>query len=132
MSQENVEVARRAVQALNERDIESYIACCTADVVLRTPLIDVVGVYEGPEGIRRFFSDVEDAGPDFRIDIERLEAVPDGRALAFMRVTSTGRVSGIPAELKTANVYDFAGGRIRRIDIFTDRLQALEAVGLRE
>ena len=31
-----------------------------------------------------------------------------------------------------ANVWTFRDGRVARIDIFNDRAQALEAVGLRE
>ena len=106
MSQENVEVVRRAITAVNERDIEGYLACCTEGVTLRTPLAAVLGVYEGPEGIGRFFSDIEDVGPDFHIDVERIEALADKSVLAFLRVTATGRASGIPTEVETANVFD--------------------------
>jgi hypothetical protein len=74
----------------------------------------------------------EDAGPDFRLDVERLELVEAGRVVAFIRGHATWRVSGIPTEIKTANVYDFEGDRIRRVRIFSDRQQALEAVGLSE
>jgi hypothetical protein len=35
-------------------------------------------------------------------------------------------------ETATGNVYDLADGKIKRIRIFTDRNQALEAAGLRE
>ena len=49
-----------------------------------------------------------------------------------MQVTGTGRLSGIPIENPSGNVYDFAGGRIQSIRIFFDRGQALEAAGLRE
>jgi ketosteroid isomerase-like protein len=132
MSEENVEVVKRAIDALNERDLDRYLACCTEGVTLRTPLTGVAGVYEGPEGIRRFFSDIEDAGPDFHIEVERTDALSNTRVLAFVRVTATGRASGVPAEIQTANVYDFSDGRIRRIDIYTDRSEALEAVGLSE
>jgi len=31
-----------------------------------------------------------------------------------------------------ASLYDFAGAKIRRIEVFLDRAEALEAVGLRE
>ena len=66
MSQENVEVVKRAISAINERDIDGYLACCTEDIQLKTPLSAVAGVYEGADGIRRFFADIEDAGPDFQ------------------------------------------------------------------
>ena len=34
MSQENLEVVERAVAALNERDIDRYLGCCTEDIEL--------------------------------------------------------------------------------------------------
>ena len=129
MSQENVEIVARAITAVNEREIDEYLACCTDDVTLRTPVAAVAGVYEGPDGIRRFFSDIEDAGPDFRIEVERLEAVSAERVLALLRVTATGRASGIPTEVETANVYDFVEGRIRRIHVFTDRKRGPRSLG---
>jgi ketosteroid isomerase-like protein len=132
MSPENVELVKRAVEAVNQRDIEGYLACCTEDVQLVTPVADVGGAYDGPDGIRRFFTDIGDAAPDFKIVIESLEAVGPDRVLGFMRVLGTGRASGIPIENATGNVYDFADGRIQRILIFFDRNQALEAVGLSE
>jgi ketosteroid isomerase-like protein len=132
MSQENVEVVKRAIAAVNERDVDAYLSCCTKDVQLSTPLAEVAGVYEGPDGIRRFFADLGDTTPDFKITTERLEAVGTDRVLAFMLVTGTGRASGIPQEARTGNVYDLADGKIERIRIFVDREQALEAAGLRE
>ena len=32
MSQENVEIVKRAVAAVNERDIDAYLACVTEDI----------------------------------------------------------------------------------------------------
>jgi ketosteroid isomerase-like protein len=132
MSQENLQVVKRAVEAINHRDIDGYLACCTEDVQLTTPTVEVGGTYDGPDGIRRFFTDIADASPDFKIVIESLEAVGPDRVLGLMSVTGTGRASGIPIENPTGNVYDFADARIQRIRIFFDRNQALEAAGLSE
>ena len=132
MSQENVQVVQRAIAAINERDVDGYLACCTDDIELHNQVTALTGPYAGPDGIRRFFSDIEDAGPDFRIDVERLEPVGANRVLVFGRNHMSGRTSGVPMEHETGNVYDFADGSIRRVRIFTDRAQALEAVGLQE
>jgi ketosteroid isomerase-like protein len=132
MSQENVEVVERAIAAVNARDIEAYLACCTEDTELHTPLAPVSGVYKGPAGIRRFFADVEDAGPDFHLNLERIRAVGTNQVLTFMNITATGRASGVPSATPTANLYELANGKIRRLRIFADRQQALEAAGLRE
>ena len=48
MSQENVEVVKRAVAAVNDRDVESYLACCTADVRMENANAPIEGAYEGP------------------------------------------------------------------------------------
>lgn len=56
-------------------------------------------------------------------------AVGSDHVLAFMRVTATGRASGIPTESTTGNAYDLVDGKIERIRILSTREQALEAVG---
>jgi hypothetical protein len=54
--------------------------------------------------------------------------------LAFVRISATGRASGLPAasDMPTVNVYELTEGKIRRVRIFLDRKEALEAVGLPE
>jgi hypothetical protein len=134
MSQDNVAIVERAIAAVNARDVDRYLSCCTEDIQLSTPWAAVEGVYEGPDAIRRFFADLGDTGPDFRLVLERVEPLGPNRVLAFLRATVSGRASGIPAaaEAPTANIYDLTDGRIRSIRIFLDRREALEAVGLSE
>lgn len=132
MSQENVEIVERAVAAVNARDIERYLACCTPDIEMRTPLADIGGAYEGLDGIRRFFADIEDAAPDFRLELERVVAIGSDRVLAFVVTSASGRASGLPVDTPAGNVYDLVDGKIRRLRIFVDRQEALAAVGLSE
>ena len=132
MSEENVRLVERAIAAINARDIEGYLACCTEDVKLETPVAAVGGVYEGIVGIKRFFTDIEDAGPDFRIELDGVEEVDSKRVIAFMRTSSTGRVSGIRLVAPQTNVYDLIDGKISHIRIFLDGEEALKAVGLEE
>ena len=132
MSQENARLVERAIAAINARDIEGYLACCTENVKLETPLAAVGGGYEGLDGIRRFLTDVEEAAPDFRMELDGVEEVDSKRVLAFMRTSSTGRASGIRLAADQANVYDLIDGKISHIRIFFDRQEALKAVGLEE
>jgi ketosteroid isomerase-like protein len=132
MSQENVRLVERAIAAINARDIEGYLACCTESVKLETPVAAVGGVFEGIDGIRRFVTDIEDAGPDFRIELDSVEEVDSKRVIAFTRTSSTGRASGIRLTAPFTNVYDLIDGKISHIRIFVDRQEALKAVGLAE
>ena len=132
MSQENMEVVKRAVAAVNDRDVESYLACCTADIRMENLVMAIQGAYEGSDGIRRFFADVLDTAPDFRITIDRLESIGTDRVLGFMRLNLSGRASGISlgSDIPSTNLYDFTDGKIKRVRIFLDRKEAFEAVGL--
>jgi hypothetical protein len=133
MSQENVRLVERAIAAINARDIEVYLACCTENVKLETPMAAVGGVYEGIDGIRRFFADIEEAGPDFRIELDGVEEIASKRVLAFVRTSSTGRASGIRMAAPTqTNVYDLIDGKISHIRVFFGRREALKAAGLEE
>jgi hypothetical protein len=142
MSQENVGVVRAVISAVNDRDLDRYLANCTESIRLETPWAAVEGAYEGPDAIRRFFSDLRDTLPDFQLVIERLEPIGADRILALLRASATGRASGITAgadalsatdrAMPTATVFDLAGGKVRRIRVFLDRQEAFEAVGLRE
>jgi hypothetical protein len=136
MSQENFEVIGRVIAAVNDRDIDGYMSCCTEDVQLVPAWSAVEGDYEGPDGIRRFFSDLGDTLPDFRLEIEDLEPVRTTRVLALLRVHATMRASGIAAGqaeatvgTPTATIYDFADGKIERVRVILDREEARELAG---
>ena len=122
-----------AIAAINARDIEDYLACCTENIKLETPMATLGGVYEGTDGIARYFADIEDAGPDFRIELDGMEEVDSKRVIAFLRTSGTGRVSGIPmAPPPLTNVYGLIDGKIGHVRIFLDRQEALKAAGLEE
>jgi ketosteroid isomerase-like protein len=125
------DLVTNAISAVNRRDVEAYLACCTEDIQLHTPLATFTGPAEGAAGIRRWFQDIEDASADFRLELELLELVGD-QALAFLRAHGSGRASGVPLDLETANLYDFEGDRIRRVRIFSERQEALKLLGLPE
>jgi ketosteroid isomerase-like protein len=131
MSQENVEVVQRAIAAVNERDVDGYLACCTPDMELVSPIAPLEGSASGAEGIRQWFAGLDEAQAEFRLDIESLRAVGEDRVLALVQVVTVSR-GGIPYSQPAANVYDLVGAKLRRVRVYLDRNAALEAVGLRE
>ncbi len=130
MSQQNVETVERAIAAVNARDVDGYLACCTENVELVTPLALIGAEYVGAAGIRRFFTDIQDVGPDFRIDVQSVQAVGESSVIVFMRTSATGRASGLATGTESTNVYDLADGKIERIRIFLDDAEALKAMRL--
>jgi hypothetical protein len=125
------DLVKNAISAVNERDVDAYLVCCTDDIQLYTPLAHFTGPYEGSTGIRQFFRDLDDTAPDFHLKSERFEQVGD-QAAAFLRADARGRVGGVPLDLEPANIYDFEGDRIKRVRIFSERREALELLGIGE
>ena len=113
-----------------DRDVDAYFAYCVEDVETHTPVSPVEGAYRGTTGIRRFFSDVAAAGPDFRIEIERIEALGSDRVLAFTRISASGRESGVDMGAETAHLYDLIDGKIKTIAVYLNRDEGRRAAGL--
>ena len=134
VGQRNIDAVQKHLVALNERDLEGYLAGCTEDIELWSLLSALEGPYLGAEGIRRFFGDVKDAGPDHLKTTVRIEAIGPARVLTVDRWTASGRSSEVAQEegIEIGTVYEFEGEKIKRIRVFADLRDALEAAGLSE
>jgi ketosteroid isomerase-like protein len=131
MSEENVQVVERLIAALNERDVDNYLALCTPDVEYVSPVAPIEGVSRGEDGIDALFSNISEATTSFRIAVEEIRVLDGDRVLALTRLTGASK-GGVPWEQPSASLYDFAGAKVRRIEIFLHRADALEAAGLSE
>jgi ketosteroid isomerase-like protein len=132
MSQENVEIVRRAHKALNGGDVDALVALC--DVAFRLDMSDRVlnpAVYEGHDGIRRFYAEVREVWASYTWEPEELVESGDD-VIALLRSSGKGRGSGIEMERRTAMVWTVRENRATSLRFFRDREAALKAVGLRE
>jgi hypothetical protein len=55
MSQKNVELARRAYDALNRRDLGAFLALMDANMEALPRVVAIEGGHHGHEGIRRWW-----------------------------------------------------------------------------
>jgi ketosteroid isomerase-like protein len=74
MSQENIEIVKRAITAINERDVAAYLAVCASDFELINPIAEIEGSNKGEQGVRAFFDAIREGATKFEMEIERLEA----------------------------------------------------------
>jgi ketosteroid isomerase-like protein len=128
MPQDKVEIVRRAHEALNGGDIDALIALC--DVDFRLDMSDRVfnpAVYEGHDGIRRFYSEVRDVWASYVWEPEELMEVED-HVVALLRSGGRGRGSGVEVERRTAMVWTVRDGRATALRFFRDRDVALETL----
>ena len=60
MSQENVETARRAIDAFNADDLDRFLDECDPEVEFHSRFTDVGGIYRGYAGLRGWHQDLLD------------------------------------------------------------------------
>jgi ketosteroid isomerase-like protein len=72
VSEQNVELARRAYEALDRHDRDAYLALMHEDVEIESALVAVEGGYHGHEGVCRWWEDFLSVFPDYRLEIEEL------------------------------------------------------------
>jgi ketosteroid isomerase-like protein len=131
MSEENVEIVRRIIQAARRGDWESAMSGYDQAVVLDQSRMPDGGVYHGHDGVREFYGRWFGAWQDFRIEPERLVDVGD-QVVDINVVSGRGRGSGAAVKMRTANVWTIAGGKVVRQVGYIVASEALEAAGLRE
>ena len=122
MSQENVEVAKRATDALNRRDWDALFALVTADFEWLPAMpgaVQDIG-YRGREEFAAYAREVEETWEYLRAVMELLLGHMEGR----------GKASGAAVHTPVAEVMDFRDGKLSRDRVFLDHGEALKAVGL--
>jgi ketosteroid isomerase-like protein len=134
MSQENVEVVKRAIDAFNRRDADGLAEFLTPDCEWFPAMLrEVEGMsFQGREGLDEYFAAVSDTWEEFRIVVDEFRPFGDDRVLGLGRIEGRGRGSGVQVETPWAVVYDFDGDKLSRIHAFLGHDEALKAVGLAE
>ena len=134
MSQENVEVVREGCEAWLRGDVDTTIENWHPEVEWDTTHFEgwpEDKVYRGREEVIRFLVEWLATWDSYEAGVEEFLDIGD-KVVVFWRQRMTGRGSGVPVELDSAQVLTVRDGWVLRIDNYTHRDEALEAVGLRE
>jgi ketosteroid isomerase-like protein len=136
VSQQNVEVQRLSVDAINAAELtdELHACLCTPDFVMANPTTAVTErSYQGADGVRAWIADFGEvfAGKPL-LKIDEIIADGDDFVVSRMRWTGRGSRSGAPLDLAWINVMWFRDGKMSRGTGYTNRHDALKAVGLEE
>jgi ketosteroid isomerase-like protein len=135
MSHENLEIARRAAEAILHGDIDAFLGFLAVDAEIypdasifpeAKPLI-------GREEFRRFLAEIDQGWEGGASFSELREIFPAGdRVVLRADWGGRGHASGIDLRSSLTTIYDIRRGEITKIEFFFDHAQALEAAGLRE
>ena len=134
MSQENVELVRRAL-----RSVETFWGLLDEHVVwdlrerglTKIKPVDLDEVYVGRDAVIKASRHYWGTWDEYQLDEKELIDAGSSVVVVF-RERGRGKVSGAPIERTAAQVWSFSRGRIVRWEEFPDRDAALEAAGLSE
>jgi hypothetical protein len=130
MSQENVEIVRRVIEAFAARDIEALLDLHDPDVEIIVLRSAIEGPYRGHDGLRRMATEAFKTA-DLQLHIEEIRDCGDDRILVLGH--QHGTVGEVPFDHVLAEVFEIdEGGKVRRAQAFATIDQALEAAGLSE
>ena len=121
----------RFADAVTRGVAEDAVAECHPDVSFESVLASVDGEpFRGHDGIRRYFESVLGTLEEWRVELHRVEEVPDGRLAATMIMHVRGRAIGIALSQPVGHVWEFRDGKLWRCTAFSDPDDALAEAGL--
>jgi ketosteroid isomerase-like protein len=140
MSEENIAVVRKSVDAVNafmrgELSSEDFAETLHPRVELGWPdqriYPDTPQHLRGPELIG-FIEQFREGWVGLVGELLEISEVPPDRVLGLIRQSGRGRESGVPISIHFFVVWTIRDGKVARIEYFRHRTEALEAAGLRE
>ena len=133
MSQENVEVVRKALEASSRGDLDGFSEALDPAVEW-TPVKGDPGyeVHRGIEAVRAWIESWAEAFPDLRWEAERILDAGGDQVAAIVQQTGRGAASGVKVEYRYGTVFTVRGEKIVGVCEYASLRKALEAVGLRE
>jgi ketosteroid isomerase-like protein len=134
VSQENVEIVRRFVEALVSgrdwqpvlADLDDHVEIDDLDISLDTQR------YRGHDGFRKWIADWSDSWASWRIQDVEVRPAGEDRLIALFVMFVKGQGSGIDLSRHDALVCTLRAGKIAKLVYYNDQQQALKAVGLEE
>jgi ketosteroid isomerase-like protein len=132
MSQENIELARRAWDAVSRRDLDAFLALMDPEVVLVPRILAVEGgALHGHDGIREWWESIFSVFPDFDAEVIGVRGVGD-MTISNVRAHGRGEGSDTPFEDAIWVVSELRDGKVLRWQTFPSEAEALEAAELSE
>jgi ketosteroid isomerase-like protein len=133
VSDDDVELIRRAYRLWRAGDFEGLLALCTDDVEWIPPsyLVGITGPQVGKDalraGIEAYFESFEEFWPEPE---EILDGAEPGTYLALVRTHTKGRGSGAEVTIDVAHLFTIRDHRVVRFQVIPDRQEARQVAGI--
>jgi ketosteroid isomerase-like protein len=137
MSQDNVEVVRRFIEALPRAQASDDWQPVLAEVDPEVEIDDLdisldTEHYQGRDSLRRWIAAWMESWESWSLEDVQVRPVGEDRAIGLFLVRAKGKGSGIELSRRDALVCTLRAGKIEKGTYYNDQQQALQAVGLAE
>jgi ketosteroid isomerase-like protein len=126
VSEQNVELHRRLIEAYNTRDTETFIALCDPRIEIHSVFAAPGGAdYNGHDGVRKWLQDLEETwGEEFRVQPEAFFDLGEN-TLMFGVLHGRGQQTGVDVPMSNAQVARLRDGLIVYLKVYIHREDAL-------
>ena len=132
MSEENVEVVRRAYEAYANGDLATAELAYSEDTVWDvTRFRPDEGIHSGREELASYIQSWRETWAEHSFSLELALDAGD-RVVAVIVESGTGRASGAPVAIRYGQVITVSGGKIAETIVYRDVDKAFEVAGLLE
>jgi ketosteroid isomerase-like protein len=133
VSEPNVELYRRLVEAFNARDLDAMLVLIAPSCEWHSAFAGVFGgVYHGHDGVRMWHRDLEESwGEEIRVEPEAYFDLGE-HTLAFSALHGRGQHSGAEVVMPAAHVFRWRDGLIVYFKAYARREEALSDLGVSE
>jgi ketosteroid isomerase-like protein len=132
VSEENLEIVRRSIDAFNRGGLEEALRFLDHEIEWTTTSAFLqAGTYQGHEGVRQFLRRATGTWDDLHVEPEELIDASD-QVVVPLRITARGKQSGSPSVIRLVVLASLQDGVIVRIRSYTNTAGALKAAGVSE
>ena len=131
MAEENVEVVRRGYTLFAAGDLDGVANLFAQEAEMPggggLGIEGTMGMRQGPEGMLQAMGEALDAFDHYRVEVEELIDAGPSAVVAMVRITGTGKASGMEQEVRLAHLWFLHDGVATRGEVHRTRDEALQA-----
>jgi ketosteroid isomerase-like protein len=131
MSEENVEIVRRCIEAYQAGDLTASVVDFDPEVEFDMTFRPEGGIFRGHEGVAEALRTWTGAFEGWSFEVEDVIDAGD-QVLVMSRESGRGKGSGIEIDQAVFHLARLRNGKVIHWKLYLNRDDALEAAGLRE
>ncbi len=132
MSEQNIDVGRGLIEAVNRRDLDAFLALVRPDVEWDDSegWPGIRGIYRGHDGVRDWWERFLEVWESVEVVVEEAREGPEGRVLLQVSGAFRGGASGVQTEVRAWEVLRIVDGQVAKRQLSWSRDEGLAAAGL--